>query len=338
MDGLSRIDIDLAVSEGVIDRESADRLLAFATTRKMDSADDESFRLLTGFNDIFVTIGLGLFLGALYWLVLGFNTWIASAIVAVAAWLLAEIFTRRRRMALPSIALLAIFVGMVFWLTAGLVEGLASNETNGPLPFLVAGIVAAIGAIAHWQRFRVPITIAAGFAAIATSAAALASSVFPSLTKDFPITIFLPLGLAAFALAMSYDISDRQRRTRRTDIAFWLHLLAAPLIVHSVVWNITSPSSLKMLDAIIIFGMFVALSFVAIVVDRRALLVSSLSYLIYAAWTLISVTRWETNAWAIAILGVGGLVLLLSVAWRPMRAAVLRMLPSSIANLVPVAA
>ena len=92
------------------------------------------------------------------------------------------------------------------------------------------------------------------------------------------------------------------------------------------------------MDSFLIVGLFAVLSLVAIIVDRRALLVSSLSYLIYAAWTLLHMTRWETNGWAMAILCVGALVLLLSVAWRPMRAGVVRLLPPAIANMVPVAA
>ena len=40
---------------------------------------------------------------------------------------------------------------------------------------------------------------------------------------------------------MSFDISDRERLTRRADCAFWLHLLAAPLIVHSVVSLVSEP-------------------------------------------------------------------------------------------------
>ena len=34
---------------------------------------------------------------------------------------------------------------------------------------------------------------------------------------------------------MRYDLSDPARETRRTDAAFWLHLLAAPLLVHTLV-------------------------------------------------------------------------------------------------------
>ena len=221
--------------------------------------------------------------------------------VAISAWALAEIFTLKRRMALPSIVLLAVFVVMIFALIAELAGSSASFKANDPAPFVVAGIAAAAGASVHWRRFHVPITVAAGFAALAASAAAIANLAIPGILEHQPILVFLPLGLVAFGIAMRFDMSDRQRLTRRTDIAFWLHLLAAPLIVHSVVWNITDPSDLSTVDSFLIVGLFAVLSLVAIIVDRRALLVSSLSYLIYAAWTLLHMTRWETNGWATAM-------------------------------------
>jgi hypothetical protein len=44
--------------------------------------------------------------------------------------------------------------------------------------------------------------------------------------------LVLVLGIGTFLFAMWWDSSDRARLTRRADVAFWLHLLAAPMIVH----------------------------------------------------------------------------------------------------------
>ena len=50
-------DLDAAVEAGVIDTATRNRLIAFARTRLQGaSPDNESFRLLTGFNDIFVAL------------------------------------------------------------------------------------------------------------------------------------------------------------------------------------------------------------------------------------------------------------------------------------------
>ena len=44
----------------------------------------------------------------------------------------------------------------------------------------------------------------------------------------------LVLGIGVFLFAMWWDSSDPRRETRRSDVAFWLHLLSAPLIVHPI--------------------------------------------------------------------------------------------------------
>ena len=65
--------LESAVAAGVIDRATADRLLPYlqgsAPATETSDPDDEKLRLVTGFNDIFVTIGLVMFLGALGYLV-----------------------------------------------------------------------------------------------------------------------------------------------------------------------------------------------------------------------------------------------------------------------------
>ena len=61
-------DLDAAVAAGILDRDTSLKLAAFLQSRGTVpevplNADDEQLRLITGFNDIFVTIGIGLFLG-----------------------------------------------------------------------------------------------------------------------------------------------------------------------------------------------------------------------------------------------------------------------------------
>ena len=100
----SETDINSAVEAGAISPDAAAALRNHvALGRATPAADEESFRLLTGFNDIFVSIALALSLVAIGWI--GATIWapVGGVGVAVAAWLLAEYFTRQRRMALPSI-------------------------------------------------------------------------------------------------------------------------------------------------------------------------------------------------------------------------------------------
>ena len=342
---VSRAEIDAAVSAGAIDREAADRLLAFvaeARTRT-GAADEETLRLITSFNDIFVTIGLGLFLGALSYLIGDLGPALSSLVIAIAAWGLAEIFTRQKRMALPSIVLLVIFAFSVLFaaiaaLGGGDPWGTTLSRPNNEWPLIAAGLIAAAATVLHWFRFHVPITIAAGCAALVITISALAELAFPGLLTNRPSAVLIPLGLIVFALAMRFDMSDTARQTRRADIAFWLHLLAAPLIVHPVVSEILGDADLGVTQAFVVIALFLVLGIVALIVDRRALLVSSLAYLAYALATLIANVGWQSSTAASAILGVGIVVLALSVLWKPLRAIVLMPLPESLRRRVPVAA
>ena len=337
---ISKSDLEAAVAAGVINSSIRDRLVTFVQKAGGSQADEENLRLISSFNDIFVTIGLALFLGALLYIVSGFGTSVSALILAGAAWVLAEVFTRIKRLALPSIVLLVIYALAAFiWIASLLAPDLgifdAVNRGGPTMPLATAGIATAALVGVHWWRFRVPITVAAGCSALAITAIALARGYAPELFETHPVLVVLPVGLAVFSLAMWYDISDCQRLTRRTDIAFWLHLLAAPLIVHPIVSELTTLGDMTIADAGYVLALFLVLSIVALVADRRALLVSSLIYLGYAAYTLFSTTAWGSSTYAFAVLAVGAVVLLLTVAWRPLRRLVLQLVPDPVRARVP---
>ena len=82
-----------------------------------------------------------------------------------------------------------------------------------------------------------PITVAAGAAAVAALAVGLLVAALGERLEQMENVILgfvLLLGIGTFLFAMRWDGSDRARITRRSDVAFWLHLLAAPMIVHPV--------------------------------------------------------------------------------------------------------
>lgn len=327
--------LEAAVSAGVIDRATAQRLEPYlaggASSAEVTDPDDEKLRLVTGFNDIFVTIGILMFLGALTFLTFSFP------IIAAAAWALAEFFTRRRRMALPSIVLLIAFVGGVFLsvqapFSQSLWVGSALHDSPGLT--VIAGIAAAIAAAVHWWRFQVPITVAAGVAALLAILVALTWIFTPDLLANHPLAVFLPAGIAVFALAMWFDARDLKRQTRRTDVAFWLHLLAAPLIVHPLLTGVMNGDP-TVGEASQVIVAFLLLAVVALVIDRRAMLVSCLVYLAYAAGTLIQAAGAQSSSFAFSTLAVGAVVLMLSAAWRPLRRAFMGLLPQSLRSRLP---
>jgi hypothetical protein len=335
---INNADLTAAVKSGVLDEATATRLTHFVAQGSVPlNSDDENLRLITGFNDIFVVIGLALFLGALFVVAKGYVFYILPFV----AWGLAEVFTRRMRMALPSIVLLLVFVSSVFgvvWMTLG-TSANGSHDWLGDLSpggFVLSAGAAVLAAVLHWWRFHVPITFAAGAAALVGTFVAALNFAVPNILDKTGGLILLPLGLCVFALAMYTDRQDRARRTQLSDRAFWLHLLAAPLIVHPIVWNMTKVNELTPSSALLIVALFMVLSFVALVVDRRALLVSSLIYLGYALSTIFGSQVFGAEGAGLAVLAVGSVVLLLSVAWKPLRRALVTSLPAKIQAQVPL--
>ncbi|MBP7566250.1 MAG: hypothetical protein KA795_09595 [Burkholderiaceae bacterium] len=320
----SEQDIDDAVAAGAISAEAARGLRQHTAARQRTQlADEEHFRLVTGFNDIFVVIASVLLLGALYWVAGLVTPWAAPLAVAAASWGLAEYFVRRRRMALPAIVLLASFV-----LGAGFTAYRLLPERD------VAPLVAALAAAVHWWRFRVPITPAAGAGAVVVALLVALSHVDGLADMAWPVV--LAAGLAVFAWALYCDASDVRRETRRADVAFWLHLLAAPLLVHPVFTaGGVFEGNLGVLRAVLVLGVFGFLAMVSLAIDRRALMVSGLGYVIYAGSELLSRTASVETSFALAALVIGATLLLLSALWQRARAQVLRRLPVAVTRRLP---
>src|SRR4051794_28141693 len=173
----SQQELDDAVASGAITAESAHALRKYIESQRVAVIPDEQqFRLITGFNDIFVSIAACILLVAVGWigqaagqatgLMVGVEgpSLLAPLFVAATAWGLAIFFTGKRRMALPSILLLLAFVGGAFataMFTFGMMIGAGGGEDNPIIMGLLAagaGVVAAAAAWIHWRTFRVPIT------------------------------------------------------------------------------------------------------------------------------------------------------------------------------------
>ena len=301
--------------------------------------DDEQFRFIGGFSDIFVTIGLGLFLGALVYFSSDFVGSAGAGIAAaIASWLLAEYFTRKRRMALPSIVLLLVYALSVFLAVAEPRQAMSlfslGLDVSG-WPAVFAGLITAAATALHYWRFRVPITIAAGVAALVASIVALFVMLAPDLARQATVPLLFLCGLAVFALAMRFDLSDPARQTRRTDIAFWLHMLAAPLIVHPLVRGLIGDGSLDTTSALTILAIFAGLALVALVVDRRAILVAGLSYAGIAFGSLVASAGLTGVAVPLTLLVLGALVLLLSAGWHALRRLLVPLLPAALVHRLP---
>jgi len=353
----SQNDLDEAVAAGALSAEAAASLRSFVDLQRASPAvDEEHFRLITGFNDIFVAIAGAILLFAVGWIgqsigqslgfVIDFDgpSPIAPALIAATAWGLALFFTGKRRMALPSILLLLAFVGAVFAasaLTIGLIIGAAFFESNEPAIGIVVSVAAGIAAAAawlHWRRFRVPITIAAGAAAaVGVGLGLLAYAVGGSANRDNILLSFvLLLGVGVFLFAMRWDSSDPARVTRRSDVAFWLHLLAAPMIVHPVFTLLgLNDGTATIGEGLIVIALYVAIGLTALAIDRRALLVSALAYVLYALSELFKQFGAVELSIALTALIIGSALLLLSAFWHQARSVVVRKLPEGLQAKLP---
>jgi len=336
-------DLEAAIDAGALKEADVAKFRRFmAADRSTAMVDEEHFRLVSGFNDIFVAIASVLSLFAIAWLGGKIQPWIGAAGVAVAAWGLAEYFTKVRRMAFPSILLLLAFVGGLYqavrWgLTGDLGQYDSGDDAILATYTLIAGAIAATGAFVHWRRFRVPITIAAGAGAVVVTITGILTIVTEGQVEPFLHPLLLVAGLAVFALAIRWDMSDPVRETRRSDVAFWLHLLAAPLIVHPVFVEIGAlEGTLTVAGAALAIALYIAMALIALAIDRRALMVSGLLYVLWALKELFErFGAVETNV-ALAALVTGSALLLLSAYWHNARRLVVKLLPEAIKSRLPV--
>jgi len=354
----SQTEIDEAIASGALSADAANALRAFVERqRALPTQDEEQFRLITGFNDIFVAIAAAILLFAVGFIGQWIGTRVGTAIdgdgpsflaplfVAATSWGLALFFTAKRRMALPSILLLLTFVGGVFG-AVGI--GLATLVQNPPpnqealyagMVASASGAVAAIAAWLHWRRFRVPITVAAGAAAVAAIAVGLLIAALGEVEtyRNAILSLVLVLGVGVFLFAMWWDSSDRARLTRRSDVAFWLHLLAAPMIVHPVFTLLgLNDGNATIGEGLVVVLLYVVIGITALAIDRRALLVSALAYVLFALNQLFErFGAVELNV-ALTALIIGSALLMLSAYWHQARAMVVRPLPDNLKARLPL--
>jgi hypothetical protein len=302
-----------------------------SSERNSPAVDEENFKLVGGFNDIFVVIACLLLLFSSLWVVefMSQSTSVGFLVFTMIAWGLSEIFVKQRKMALPAIVLLLTFIGGV----SCFVHELFPSE-DAIITAIAAG-ASFFAAGAHWWRFKVPITIAVATGALIGLIVSVLLSVFPLANIWLMLVLFM-CGLVAFTFAMYWDSTDTTRTSHHSDVAFWLHLLSAPLIIHPVF------SSLGILDGTesllglaLVMCLYVIMSGISIVINRRAFMVSSLIYVIYAISSLIE--NYGGVGYSFAITGVfmGIALLLLSAFWKQLRQSLVSKLPLFVREHVP---
>lgn len=332
---IARDQLDSAVTAGILSASQADRLVRHLDPNEA-AHDPEEVRFARGFHDVFITLGIAILLGGAY---VGLGGVLPSSLqfigpapfIAALVWLLAEIFIARKRLALPAILLAFVFAPLVVKSVLahyGVVDGLFGRLafiSDAQRQILVVALgVGLIATLAFQYRFKVPITYAATAAMTAGLALTVLEWLMPGSVESNLTVLVLAAGLTIFAAAMWFDVRDTARTSLNTDKAFWLHLLAAPLIVHSVLGALVDKTSADG-SAFFVIVLVCLLALAALIVDRRALLVSGLAYLGIAISSLLKdadLDRTVLIAGTLVILGL--IVLMLGSGWSALRAMLMR--------------
>jgi hypothetical protein len=332
-------DLDAAVKAGVItpEQQAALRKQASAASAPPSPPDTETPRIARGFNDVMLALGTAIITLALMsqWGLPG-RTVAPAVYAAIAAlWIISEILNVRHKAVLPGIvaviglSLAAVYLGVSLSLRGDTGTDDGAWRTFGTWTvwktLSAAAAVALINAL-YYARFQLPfalLPLALGIGVAGVQALILLFGW--EQTAAIPHILGLLFGLVLFAGAMWYDTSDPLRRTRNADCGFWLHLAAAPLVVHSLL-SIFGGSTLAKTGAGsgLTVALIAAMTLVALAIDRRALIVSSLSYLLAAVGYVVSTASQLLGGSAFASLIVLGIVVLvIGMGWHPARRLVL---------------
>jgi len=263
-----------AADKKIIAHDQVEPLLNFIQQQQEDTKagaesdnQEEPLRFIRSFGDVFITLGVVLLVIAINMLSLSGYLYFIPVIGFI---IMAEWLVRVRRLALPGIAILIVILYFVN-------KAIGFDHDNATIAGL--GILSFTSFI-FYLRYRMPFSLlplAAGLVAIAVIQIGVDVIQHP--------VIFSGLGLLVFIVAMSFDVRDTTRQTHLSDSAFWLHLLASPLIVHGAMISVlfSNHERLQAIDGEVFIVLFFTLFLlVALLLDRRAMLVSTQIYMIYA--------------------------------------------------------
>ncbi len=297
--------------------------------------ENEAPRFVRGFHDVLITIGIVALLGGL-WALSG------GLLVPIVVFGLAEWFVKRRRLVLPAFALTAA-LALVMPYTAELFIGSSARYYGVAIFFLQVAVLAL-----YYWRYRVPVALAAlfvaGFGFLFFLIAAAFGTTADALENHTLLlaTVAMVFALVLFVIAMRFDLSDRVRETRRSDVAFWLHLMTAPLLLFTTFFLLFGERALwwshdpTMSEALVAFGLVTVMAMIGLVIDRRAFVTSGLLSL----GTALAVFWQETGldlqgSLAGVLVAVGLIVLLIGSGWRALRRAIVTALPEQVQSKLP---
>lgn len=324
--------IEKALDAGIITKQQAKAMGAtgpLATSVESTIGQEDNMRFLRSFSDVFIGLGLIILMLGLSGLVAmsGGGALFLAAAIGVAV--LADYFGRKKRAHFPTLILALTFLIFAQRGFAALIGGSGT---------LAALITAGAMGLFYW-RIRLPFCVALIALALLYLLFAVLGDIAPGLTKSNLGVVLLLSGLAVFGGALAYDVQDTHRRTRFADNAFWLHLIAAPMIIHGlaimsvslksdVLFGFVPMVSIGRGDAGLILVMIFVLALVGLAINRRALIVSSLGYGIFALAYLFDGAGMKFGmSVTVAFVALGAAVVFLGAGWHAVRNQLIKVLP-----------
>ena len=299
--------------------------------------DSEIPRFIRGYHDILITIGIVVVLTGIAGLG---PIYLAVAAVVV----LAEIFVYRQRLALPSFALTIAFALFVGWTIVGLDRSYISGEASAlsASALHVAGLAAAecVALAVFYWRYRVPVALAALLiAGVVTVTVLVLSSLYHGDFEQYATMLFLIAGVLLVGIAMRFDLTDPKRIYTRSDVAFWLYLIAVPSILKGIFGSVQPQTTQGAALVVVVVALMMILG---LLLDRRAFVTAGLIYLGFAFAALIGTDTGVLGGLATSnlimwiLVAIGLIVLTVGFGWRFFRQILLSGLPATLRASLPI--
>ncbi len=305
---ITKSSLEKAAEKNIIQPDQIEPLYQFLHEQPSDTISDsreEPLRFIRSFGDIFITMGvIFLMISINLTSISGLSYFIPAAMFV----LLAEWLVHRRRLALPGMAILLSILFFVFKAIT------SENETSTLFGFAII----AVTSLLFYYRYKMP------FSHLPLAASLVAMFVIMLDVDAFknPI-VFAVSGIIVFSVAMWFDSRDTERMSHLSDSGFWLHLLASPLLVHGLMLSmLTSEQAwLSVLNKEVMILCFFAVFFLtALFVDRRAMLISTQLYMIYAVTQILRNNSANTEDIVIFVLiALGMFVIYFGAYWYKTR-------------------
>ncbi|WP_447753756.1 hypothetical protein [Sphingopyxis fribergensis] len=357
---LDEVDLEAAAAKGLIGEDQAIALRNFmAEQAAAPLPTQEKFQLASSLADVTRAIGFALVLfctpigfgqafeddlrrlrtlrgTAEFSFPAGFLVWDLVALLLLAGiWLYLKRHRASIRTSPATAAVLMVGGTFVIAMLIGSINfsiELSRGKYSADFPGIPFAVASGACLFQFWRMTRFPPTLAfaclIGIIGISTGMpnfSTYGASVDYSVMNWVAVASAVPV----FGLALWFDLTDIRRETWRSQVAFWLHIVAGSVFSRGLFGLISGQGWSRMVyfgydasDIFIVFGCVVVAFLISLALDRRAMLMSMAI----------------PSAAAMGIVGLipmGGLLILASYKWTDWRKRLLARLPRGFVAQLP---